>query len=84
LRDILWVQPVSVVYTAPEGASERFYGWWGDMDFGIHLAKVLAAPRQGAVEVIWHRPLEVATFSDRKALAKAAEDAVRSAFVKAS
>lgn len=84
LRDILWVQPVSVVYAAPEGASERFYGWWGDMDFGTHLAKVLAAPRQGSVEVIWHKPLEVAAFSDRKALAKAAEEAVRSAFVKPS
>ena len=80
LRDILWVQPVSVVYTAPEGGPKRFYGWWGDMDFGAHLAKVLAASKQGSVEVIWHEPLEVAAFSDRKALAKAAEDAVRSAF----
>ena len=80
LRDILWVQPVSVVYTAPEGAAARFYGWWGDMGFAAHLAKVLAAPKQGGVEVIWHEPLEVAAFSDRKALAKAAEDAVRSAF----
>lgn len=83
LRDILWVQPVSVVYTAPKGGPDRFYGWWGDMDFGAHLAKVLAAPRQGSVEVIWHAPLEVAAFADRKALAKAAEEAVRSVFANA-
>ena len=80
LRDILWVQPVSVVYTAPEGASRRFYGWWGDMDFGGHLMRVLAAPRQGSVEVVWHAPLQVAAFADRKALAKAAQEAVARAF----
>ena len=79
LRDILWVQPVSIVYTAPKDAPRQFYGWWGDMDFGAHMLKILAAPKQGAVEVIWHPPLEVAAFADRKALAKAAENAVRSA-----
>ncbi|MBT8458219.1 MAG: 1-acyl-sn-glycerol-3-phosphate acyltransferase, partial [Boseongicola sp.] len=68
------------VYTAPEGAAERFYGWWGDMEFGAHLAKVLASHIQGSVEVIWHEPLKVGAFSDRKGLAKAAEEAVRSAF----
>ncbi len=80
LRDVLWVQPVSVVYTAPDGAPRQFYGWWGDMDFGPHLMKILAAPRQGSVKVTWHTPLQVAAFGDRKTLAKAAEEAVRSVF----
>ncbi|WP_116131703.1 1-acyl-sn-glycerol-3-phosphate acyltransferase [Tropicimonas sp. IMCC34043] len=78
LRPGLQVQPVTVVYTAPEGEDPRFYGWWGDMDFGPHLLKILAAPRQGSVEVIYHPALRVADFAGRKALAAACETAVRS------
>ncbi|WP_411352810.1 lysophospholipid acyltransferase family protein [Leisingera aquaemixtae] len=83
LRNGLHVQPVSVVYHAPKGAPARFYGWWGDMDFGPHLLKVLAAPRQGAVELIYHPALKVSDFPDRKALAARAEDLVRSGHQKA-
>ena len=77
LRDFLEVQPVSVVYRAPPGEDPRFYGWWGDMDFGSHLLKVLTQRRQGAVEVIYHPPVAVAATRDRKALAAACETAVR-------
>jgi 1-acyl-sn-glycerol-3-phosphate acyltransferase len=66
-----------VVYRAPPGADPRFYGWWGDMEFGPHLLKLLAAPRQGAVEVIFHTPVRVADFPDRKALALWCEARVR-------
>ncbi len=78
LRDIMWVQPVTVAYRAPEGEEPRFYGWWGDMDFGSHLLKTLAAPRQGSVTVVYHAPLRVADFAGRKPLAAACEKAVRS------
>lgn len=77
LRQEMQVQPVTVIYRAPAGADARFYGWWGDMDFGSHLLKVLAAPRQGSVEVVYHPPVAVADFPDRKALAAHCEDAVR-------
>jgi 1-acyl-sn-glycerol-3-phosphate acyltransferase len=77
LRDRLFVQPVTVVYEAPFGETARFYGWWGDMDFGSHLLKTLSAGRGGRVTVKYHTPLRVADFDDRKALAKAAEAAVR-------
>lgn len=77
LRQEMQVQPVTVVYRAPDGADPRFYGWWGDMAFGPHLLRVLAAPRQGAVEVVYHPPVAVADFADRKALARYCEDAVR-------
>lgn len=72
------VQPVTVVYTAPDGADPRFYGWWGDMGFGPHLIQLLAARGKGRVEVTWHTPLPVSRFGDRKALAQAAEILVRS------
>ena len=77
LRARLSVQPVTVLYHAPEGEDKRFYGWWGDMAFGPHVLKVLAQGRQGRVEVIYHAPLRVADFASRKTLAKAAEEAVR-------
>ncbi|WP_245624870.1 lysophospholipid acyltransferase family protein [Jannaschia seosinensis] len=80
LRDTLQLQPVTVNYHSPEGERPDFYGWWGNQDFGEHLLRMLAARRHGWVEVVYHPPLRVADFADRKALARAAETAVRSAF----
>ena len=74
-----WIQPVALRYLPPEGAPARFYGWWGDMDFGAGLVKVLAQRPQGRVEMVLCPPLRVADFTDRKALAAAAEEAVRHA-----
>nr|WP_240989058.1 lysophospholipid acyltransferase family protein [Salipiger mangrovisoli] len=79
LRFEMQVQPVTVIYHAPLGAAPAFYGWWGDMALGPHLVKVLGARRQGHVEVVYHAPLRVAEFADRKALARAAEARLRSA-----
>jgi 1-acyl-sn-glycerol-3-phosphate acyltransferase len=76
-RETLFVQPVSVVYHAPPDRDAQFYGWWGDMSFGAHLLATLAPLKQGRVQVIYHAALHVADFADRKALAKACEDAVR-------
>ncbi len=76
IKEDLQMQAVTVKYTAPQGADPRFYGWWGDMDFAPHLLSVLAAKRQGAVHVIYHPPVRVTDFADRKALAKAMETRV--------
>lgn len=80
LRDLLQVQPVTLVYHAPEGEDPRFYGWWGDMPLAPAILSVLAAQRQGRVEVIYHPPLKVADYPDRKRLAAAAEAMVRDGF----
>ena len=77
LRDAMRIQPVTLRYTAPVGADPRFYGWWGDMGFGPHLLATLAVRRQGAVEVIYHPPMQARDFTDRKSLARALEGAVR-------
>jgi lyso-ornithine lipid acyltransferase len=77
LDKVMQIQPVTVVYRPPEGADHRFYGWWGDMEFGPHLLKVLAQRRQGSVEIVFHTPLSVADYPSRKELAWAAEAAVR-------
>ncbi|WP_299844436.1 1-acyl-sn-glycerol-3-phosphate acyltransferase [uncultured Roseovarius sp.] len=77
LRHKMHIQPVTVVYQAPQDQDERFYGWWGDMEFGPHLLHVMAARWQGSVTVIYHPPVKVDEFSDRKALAAHLETIVR-------
>ena len=77
LRGKIAIQPVSLIYKAPNGADPRFYGWWGDMSFGSHLLVTLAPAKQGSVTVVYHTPLNVADFENRKALALACEEAVR-------
>ncbi len=78
LKHEMQIQPVSVIYHAPEGEDARFYGWWGDMSFGEHLIKTLAARRQGRVEVVYHAPVRVDAFPNRKSLASHLETQVRS------
>lgn len=80
LRETLEIQPMSVVYSAPPHADARFYGWWGDMDFGSHFLTMLASPRHGQVTVTYDTPLKVRDYADRKALAAACEARVRLGF----
>ncbi len=77
MKNVAWIQPATMVYQAPEGEDPEFYCWWGEMDLGTHLLRVLSARRQGTVEVTLHPPLRVADYVDRKALALACEEAVR-------
>lgn len=79
LAERVYVQPVTVIYHPPAGEDSAFYGWYGDMDFAPHAAQVFAAQRGGRVELVYHRPLHVAEFDNRKALAAKAEQMVRSA-----
>jgi len=79
LKEMLWVQPVTVNYHAPLGEDKRFYGWWGEMGFGPHLIKTLAVRKAGSVEVIYHPPLRVSDAQSRKAMAATCEEIVRSA-----
>lgn len=83
LRSAMHIQPVTVVFHAPEGEDPRFYGWWGDMDFGRHFLTLLAARRQGRVEVIFHPEVPVEAFENRKALALHCERVIRTAHVNA-
>lgn len=77
MERVMYIQPVTVVYRAPDGKDARFYGWWDDMTFGAHLLKVLATPRHGSVEVLFHPPVPVDAFPDRKALASYCEQVIR-------
>lgn len=83
LADEMWIQPVSLIYRAPKGRDARFYGWWGDMEFGPHFLSVLGALRNGRVEVVFHAPVRVADFKDRKALAHYCEVQTRAGLERA-
>ncbi len=76
LRGTLAIQPITLRYHAPVGEDPRYYGWWGDMDFGPHLLHTLATWNQGGVDVIYHPPVHVRDFSDRKTLATALQATV--------
>jgi 1-acyl-sn-glycerol-3-phosphate acyltransferase len=80
LHEVLRVQPVSIRYRPPPGQPASFHAWWGEMDFGAHLASVLARAGGGVVTVVFHDPLAAADFDDRKALAVASERRVRAGF----
>lgn len=73
----LHIQPVTVVYEAPDGCDPRLYGWWGEMDFAPHLLATLAQRPQGRVTVIYHDPVWLRDYADRKALSAELERIVR-------
>ena len=81
LADTLRLQAVTLNYVAPVGVDPRFYGWWGDMAFGPHLLSTLATQKQGKVTVIYHPPVKLTDFADRKVLAKTLEEHVRAGLV---
>jgi len=80
LRDDLCVQSIALNYYPPAGCSSRFFGWWGDMEFGAHMLQVLAHGAGGAVTVHFAPSVKVSDFGDRKELALACETTVRDAF----
>jgi len=78
------IQPVTVVYHAPEGKDPRFYGWWGDMEFGNHALQVLGARKNGSVDIMCSPPLNMQDWTDRKQLALELEETVRYEFKRLS
>lgn len=83
MRHELMIQSVCVVYHAPKGRIDAFYGWWGDMDFAPSLLELLAQPRQGHVELIYNKPVPVDRFPNRKSLASYLETELREAHERA-
>lgn len=78
LREDVAIQPVTVLYRSPDDTDLRFYGWWGDMDFGPSLIKFLKARKQGAITIVFHPPIAVKEIANRKEMASLCELAVRS------
>ena len=79
------VQTLAIVYThlhgVPLGRSDRpLIGWYGDMEMGNHAWALLqAGPLDVTVKL--GDPVALDSFTDRKALARFSEQAIRSAVV---
>ncbi len=83
----IWIQPLSVVYTAmlglPLGRQSRCrVAWYGATSLLPHLRQLVA---RGAIDVIvsWGDPVAYDEFSDRKTVARRLEDDVRAMTVAA-
>lgn len=81
LKDNLQIQPITLCYKAPPNQHPAFYGFWGDETFVASLLKILSAQGKGSVDYIYHPPIRIADFSDRKELALACETQIRNAMV---
>lgn len=77
LRDGLQLQTQTLSYCAPKGKDQRFYGWFGDMEFGENFLQVLAATPQGHAIITRNTPVAVKDFAGRKDLAAFAETQCR-------
>lgn len=84
LKDKSFVQPISVNYHAPKGEDPRYYGWWGDMQLVPNVFHVLSTPRHGTCELVFHDPIPVSAYADRKQLAQHLESQVRGAQINAT
>ncbi|MDA1238157.1 MAG: lysophospholipid acyltransferase family protein [Proteobacteria bacterium] len=71
LKNLLWIQPVTLNYLGPSNLDRRFYAWWGDMTFTTHFFLVLSAKKGGKVKVIIHDPIKISWHNGRKELAHA-------------
>jgi len=71
LKNLLWVQPVTLNYLVPSSLDGRFYAWWGDMSFATHFLLVLSTKKGGKVSVTIHDPIKISLYNGRKELAYA-------------
>ncbi len=62
---------------ADDQAARDIYAWYGDMTMPPHL-KGFAGSRGAVIRLIFHSPIDPRAFEDRKSLAEACENAVRS------
>ncbi len=77
----LKVQPFSIAYTALDGLPlgrewQPLFAWYGDMDMGPHLSRVMTFSRVRA-ELRFHDAVNIAQYGNRKALAEHCFGAVR-------
>ena len=78
------IQPVTLIYKNTSNLyrqAEEIFSWIGDDPLLPHLWRVLKN-KSGSVDVIYHKPLRVANFENRKSLIVANQDAVASGIKK--
>lgn len=81
------VQPFSIAYTRLDGmpvsrALRPYYAWYGDMTLAGHLLDALGLG-EAQVEVVFHPPVSLTDFADRKGLSNHCHDVVAQGVVMA-
>jgi 1-acyl-sn-glycerol-3-phosphate acyltransferase len=80
------IAPVAIAYSAPnerslEGAAPYDAGWYGDMDFVSHLWDLMK--RGARCHILFGPAIDSGRLPDRKALAAATEESVRTLLINA-
>ena len=72
------IQPVTLKYTSPPEEETDFYSFWREDDTIFeNIKKVIGCSNSGSVEIIFHEPLFLKNFKDRKDLSLACFNLIR-------
>jgi 1-acyl-sn-glycerol-3-phosphate acyltransferase len=70
------IQPLTIILENIENSGERdLYAWYGDMEMIPHLWNY-AKNKGSSIKLIFHRPIEIQKFQDRKALSNFCRESV--------
>ena len=76
------VQPLTIIYKSPIKNDPGFYSFWREEDTIFeNIKKIINEVRQGRVRLVFHKPIEFKTCSDRKHLSFACYKAVKNGLV---
>ena len=72
------IQPITLKYTSPSEEQPGFYSFWSEDDTIFkNIKKIIKNSKTGSVEIIFHEPLFLKNFKDRKDLSSACFNLVR-------
>ncbi len=76
------VQPLTIIYKSPIQNDPGFYSFWREEDTIFeNIKKIIKKIRHGRVRLVFHKPIEFNTCSDRKHLSYACYKAVKNGLV---
>ena len=76
------VQPLTIIYKSPIKNDPGFYSFWREEDTIFeNIKKIIKTVRQGRVRLVFHKPIEFNTCSDRKRLSYDCYKAVKNGLV---
>ena len=84
VRDIVFVQPVTIFYLPNQKYDPTCYAWFDEMSFVSHFLWVLSLSKQGQIKVIFHEPLKVSDYGNRKQLTESCRNLVEKSFIQLS
>ena len=81
IRDIVFVQPVTIFYLPNKKYDPTCYAWFDTMSFVSHFLWVLSLSKKGQIKVIFHKPLKVSAYRNRKQLTETCHNLVEKSLI---